>query len=284
MRLRVGAVFVAVLTVAALDAQGPTFSSRVDGVRVDVLVTQGGRPVRGLGREDFDIWDNDVRQRVDVVSTGQAPVNVVLALDLSDSVQGRRLVDLRAAGAALLDGLGHEDRAGLLTFDHEVRLRSRLTNDRSAVREALATADAAGGATALVDATFAAIAVGESDVGRSLLVVFSDGIDTSSWLAPADVIDAARRGDVVVYAVSSAASSRRFLHALTVASGGQLLTEPQTERLASTFRAILEEFRDRYLVTFTPRGVAKDGWHKLEVRVKSRWAKVQARPGYLGRS
>jgi hypothetical protein len=50
------------------------------------------------------------------------------------------------------------------------------------------------------------------------------------------------------------------------------------------FLAALEEFRHRYLVSYTPQGVAKGGWHKVEVRVKRRGATVRARPGYLGGS
>ncbi len=58
----------------------------------------------------------------------------------------------------------------------------------------------------------------------------------------------------------------------------------KTANLAATFLGILDEFRHRYLVSYTPKGVPKDGWHKLDVRVKNRRATIKARPGYLAGS
>ena len=72
-------------TFVTLDAF-QTFTSRVDAVRVDVLVTADGQPVKGLRAADFDIRDNGVRQHVDLVSFEEIPLNVVLALDMSGSV------------------------------------------------------------------------------------------------------------------------------------------------------------------------------------------------------
>ena len=70
---------------------------------------------------------------------------------------------------------------------------------------------------------------------------------------------------------------------LTVFSG-RLFEIEKTANLASTFLGILDEFRRRYLVSYTPQGVAKDGWHKLDVRIRSRKATIKARPGYLAGS
>ena len=69
---------------------------------------------------------------------------------------------------------------------------------------------------------------------------------------------------------------------MTSLTGGRLFEIEKTANLASTFLGILEEFRHRYLVSYTPKGVAKDGWHKLDVSMKKRRAVVKARPGYLG--
>ena len=82
-----------------------TFTSRIDAVRVDVLVTENGQPVQGLTPADFEILDNGVRQRVDLASFEQIPLNVVLALDMSASLQGLRLGHLQTAGKSVLDGL-----------------------------------------------------------------------------------------------------------------------------------------------------------------------------------
>jgi VWFA-related protein len=269
-----------VATAIVVRTQNATFSSRVEAVRVDVLVTDNGRPVRGLGRDDFEVRDNGVAQQIDLVSFEQIPLNVILALDMSDSVAGDRLARLRAAGGAVLAGLAREDRAALVTFSHVVELGAGLTNDVHAVRTALDRASGMGN-TALIDGTYAAMTIGESDAGRALLIVFSDGLDTSSWLSADKVIDAAKRSDVVAYAVSVRSPIKpEFLRDLTSQSGGRLFEVEKSEDLKSTFVGILDEFRHRYLVSYTPQGVARDGWHKLDVRVK-RKATVKARPGYL---
>jgi VWFA-related protein len=284
IRALIAAAVLVVCECAGGARQGASFSARVEAVRVDVLVTDNGQPVRGLGAADFELFDNGVAQRVDLVSFDEIPLNVILALDMSDSVAGARLTQLRGAGAGLLAALKKHDQAALVSFSHAVQLGSPLTSDVGAVREALAAASATG-MTALIDGTYAGIMVGESDAGRGLLIVFSDGVDTSSWLRAEAVLDAARRADVVVYAVSVTSRLKpEFLREMTSLTGGRLFEIEKTANLASTFLGILDEFRQRYLVSYTPQGVPKDGWHKLDVRVRSRRASIKARPGYLAGS
>jgi VWFA-related protein len=200
---------------------------------------------------------------------------------MSDSVSGERLDRLRVAGRAVLGGLTRNDQGALITFSHVVVLGQGLTNDVDPVRVALDLAQGSGD-TALVDGAFAAMMLGESDAGRSLLIVFSDGLDTSSWLSADAVLDSAKRSDVVVYGVATQSSVKpEFLRDLTTFTGGRLFEVEKTTNLGAIFLGVLEEFRHRYLVSYTPRGVSKDGWHKLDVRLKGRRATIKARPGYL---
>lgn len=261
--------------------QQPAFTARTELVRVDVLVTAGGKPVTGLGVDDFEVLDNGVPQAVELVSFEQLPLNVVLALDLSESVVGERLAHLTAAGHAVLDGLGPADQVALVSFSHVVRLGAALTTGRKPVQQALVDTWP-GGDTALVDATYAAMMVGESDVGRALVIVFSDGVDTASWLRPAAVLDIAKRSDVVVYGVSvRGAPASPFLRELEEQTGGRQFEVESTRDLGAAFAAILEEFRQRYVIGYTPRDVPGEGWHPLTVRLKGQRATVRARPGYL---
>jgi VWFA-related protein len=275
------AIAVLLLASGGRAQQSPAFSSKVEAVRVDVLVTDNGQPVRGLGPGDFEIVDNGVPQVVDLVSFDEVPLNVILALDMSDSVAGDRMDQLRGAGGRVLAALKKGDQAGLVAFSHAVQLGARLTGDVASVQAVLAAAQSSG-QTALIDGTYAGIMVGESDAGRALLIVFSDGVDTASWLRADAVLDTARRADVVVYGVSVVSRLKpEFLREITSLTGGRLFEIEKTTNLASTFLAILEEFRHRYLVSYTPKGVAKDGWHKLDVRVRNRRTTIKARPGYL---
>lgn len=263
------------------DQQAATFASRVEAVRVDVLVTDRNGPVLNLDPDDFEVRDNGVRQQVTLVSFEEVPLSVMLALDLSASVDGPRLAHLRKAGGALLAGLEPDDHAGLITFNHLVSRPQPPTPDVGLVRAALDRTEPSG-ATSLIDATYAGLATAGSDIRRALLVVFSDGTDTSSWLLPDQVVDAARRSSVVVYGVAAGQTRRgpRFLQDVTDVTGGSLFPVDTTENLDAVFVRLLSEFRQRYLLSYTPTGVDEPGWHDLDVRVRRRGVTVKARAGY----
>jgi VWFA-related protein len=220
-----------------------------------------------------------VLQQATLVGLERLQLNVVLVLDLSWSVRGERLEDLQRACRALLTQLRSEDRAAILGFSHAILPGSRLTQDRAQLLSKLNDAKPAGN-TALVDATFAGMIVGESEPGRVLVMVFSDGLDVSSWLSPSRVVDVALQSETVVYGVSMKGSRPAFLDQLTTQTGGRLL-DVDSRRLSATFLDVLNEFRERYLITYSPRGVAREGWHAIDVRVKGRKVTVKARPGYL---
>jgi Ca-activated chloride channel homolog len=266
-------------TSAAASQDRPVFTTRIEAVRVDVLALRDNRPFLGLTATDFELRDNGVEQQIELVSLEKLPLNVVLAFDLSDSVKGARLDHLRTASGALLDALEPGDRAGLLTFSHAVTLRCPLRVTFGCVREELAKAEA-DGRTSLVDGSYAGLVAAESDTGRSLLMVFGDRIDTASWLQPKAVIDAARRSEVVVYGAAAERNQSPFLRDLTELTGGRLLDSDEGD-LRAPFLRILEEFRQRYVLTYSPRGVASGGFHKLDVRVKRRGVSVRAREGYM---
>jgi hypothetical protein len=118
----------------------------VEAVRVDALVTErdGGPAIVGVGPSDFEVFDNGVLQQVDLVSFDQVPLNVILTLDMSDSVAGDRLDHLRGAGPALLAALKKDDQAALVTFSHRVALGAGLTTDVAPVRRAIDKAAGSG--------------------------------------------------------------------------------------------------------------------------------------------
>jgi Ca-activated chloride channel family protein len=281
MRLLPIVSFVLALSGIAVVAQVATFSTRLEVVRVDALVTANGRVVTGLRPDDFEILDNGVAQQVDLASFEELPLNVTLALDISESVEGERLEHLRLASHALLDSLTPADQAGLVAFSHAVVRPQATTGDLRALQSAL-DAVTPRGDTSLVDGVYAALTLGGGGDRRSLLVIFTDGADTSSFLSPERVLESARRSDVTVYAVPVRGAARpRFLEALSELTGGDLVEIVSTRDLTGTFAAILADFRQRYLLSYTPRGVAGAGWHRLEVRVKGRRATVRARAGYM---
>ena len=282
-----------VTATATVDAQ--RFTSRAVGVRVDALVTNGGQLVRGLSARDFDVRDEGVPQTVSQVELEQIPLNLILVFDTSGSVAGDRMRALLEAGKALLDGLRDQDRVALVSFSTRVRLLTPLTSNRQQIRAAFDTLEAHD-ATSLRDAAFAGLALRESDPGRTLLLIFSDGDDTSSWLTTPKVIETAKRTDAVVYAVvvpfqrafwtpqgrviDTVKEAGRFLDSLTEETGGRVLFASSNSDLRATFTKTLAEFHDRYVLSYTPTGVSATGWHRLEVKLKGKSGKVTARRGY----
>jgi VWFA-related protein len=311
------------LLLAAQQAQAPVFGTRVESVVVDAYVSENGQPLPGLRAESFEVKDDGVVQKVELVAQEDAPLQAILALDVSGSVAGPKLVALKAAAASFLDGLRSQDLPTLLTFSHEMRATSGLPGDPSPVRTALSAAQA-GGATALHDALYAALQLADPRHGRPVILVFTDGADSMSWLDAKQVVAAARESDAVVYAVDAETSQKRlgglstevysqraasgslqtnadkmgaptkisasvnsahseFLRALADETGGQVWRTDQGMSLAEGFLRALDQVKTRYVLRYEPLARA-DGFHKLEVRLRGRKGDVRARRGYVYRS
>jgi len=300
-------IITAGIVLISLTTSQQTFRVSVDAVRVDVLVTDGNRPVGGLQPIDFELRDSGVVQRLESVSFEEVPLSVMLALDASSSVRGKPLEDLKQAALAIAGLLRPDDRAALLRFSEEIDLPSRWTADHQELARAIERTQASGG-TALHDAAYAALTLRDPQAGRLLVLMFSDGDDTASWLSGRSVIDAARRSDAVVYSVGLRPApvrklgylvdfrsglqpevprvvppelTKSFLTALAEETGGKYFNTERSDRLRETFVQIVTEFRSRYLLTYIPTGVQAGGWHPIDVKLKIKKGTTTARRGYL---
>jgi VWFA-related protein len=303
MRVWLSAAGIAVLSVTVCGQ----FRSSAELVSVDVLATDGRTPITGLEAEDFELTDNGVPQTVEQIYLEQLPLNVFMVLDSSGSVRGERLRALKAGALTVIDRLRPRDRAALVSFSHRLDLRAPLTADTATLRQAVEALDATG-STALRDAAFAALALRGADARRTLVLVFSDGLDTASLLTEDRVLEIARRSDATVYAIgikeevvrsrSSSGQSllrqrsgvalgnetptdHRFLERLSRETAGRLLYAEQNRDIERTFARVLDEFNSRYVLGYAPHGVAGRGWHRLEVRLKRKGGTVLARRGYF---
>lgn len=311
MRIRACATAAAVALLTASSA-AQNFKSGVDVVRVDALVTDDNRPLMNLKARDFDLRDNGVPQSVTDASLESLPLSLVFVLDTSGSVAGRKMQNLEAAVDGIVQALHREDRAGLVTFSHRVWERVPIGADFSALQTVIRSVEASGG-TSLHDAVYAGLALSAGHDTRPLVIVFSDGLDNASWLTAEAVERTARRSGAVVYGVAVAARMRldqkrldpimiqpgernaeivlnghpeylpgqtAFLDTIASTTGGRVLRADTTENLPKAFDEILREFRTRYVLSYSPRGVDAAGWHTIDLRVKGRRAEVKARRGY----
>jgi len=306
----------AVLALAQVSA--PTFSAAVSSVHVDVFVDDEAGPVAGLSAADFTLTDDGVPQKVRLVAIDSVPLTALFVFDTSSSVAGEKLQNLRGAARGLLAGLRHGDRAALLTFGHEVRLRALPTDDFSAVARALENVQAAG-STALYDALYAASLLAP-ERGRSSIVLFSDGADNMSVLTLPALLRALERCDVVVQVVAIGGGSggvragetspfasvtsdpnqlerQRLLgdraravapgdrlqipQRIAEATGGRLWRAPTADGLARAFSEIARTQRSRYILAFEPVSAPPGSRHVLSVAVRRSGVEVRHRRIYF---
>jgi len=274
------------LAAAGALAGQARFRSGVDLVRVDLLVVRDGRPVPGLTAANFEVLDNGVRQDIDGLSFEEVPIDVLLVLDNSRSVAGEKIGHLVEAGHAFVDGLGPGDRAGLVGFSNLVHLQAEPTDRLALVHDAL-SAVRPSGSTSLLDALYAALVLPGRPDARRLILLFSDGLDNTSWLTAADVTQVALESDTVIYTVGlsrrvgpSAPPNNALLRSLAEGTGGRLFHADSSRGLRELFVQIVREMKGRYLLTYYPRGVSREGWHTLQVKLKIARGDLIARHGY----
>lgn len=297
----------ALLAAALLGALAPAapqiFRSSADAVRVDVLVSDGRVPIGGLTTANFELLDNGVRQTIQDLQIAEVPFSMMMALDVSSSMAGGPLDHLKDGANAALEALHPEDRAAVLAFSEAVTPATAWTSSHKMLLPTIAGLKA-NGSTSLFDAIVSAIVQRDPEPGRrNLLIIFSDGRDTASWLPDFAALDLVTRTDIVVYGVTltntarvpppnldyrsgirlsreqAIYSSTDFLGELAERSGGDRMSS-SLPGLRRTFAKIVNDFRSRYVLTYMPNGVAATGWHRLEVRLVGRKGNVTARRGY----
>ncbi len=292
-----------------IQPQTPLFRTTTEIVQVDVYVGRDGRAVLGLGASDFELFEDGERQELDLVDAQNIPVHIALVLDTSGSVAGIRLSHLREAAIQLLDDLDDEDEAALISFSHHLKRDAELMRDKDQVRDAIEAVEAYG-ATAWHDALFVGLKTVENVEHRPMVLLFTDGIDTYSWLREEQMLPLVEQSQAVIYAIgrkerlpkfgrgtlrhSALARDRarraardanaertRLLRKLTETSGGRFIETDTTENLGPIFSTILAEIKTRYLLSYRPREPIHEGWHTLSVKVNVRGVEVHARRGYF---
>ena len=197
------------------------------------------------------------------------------------------------------------DRFAIVAFADQI---ARIAKPGASVADATTALDTirAGGGTALIDGLYAGILQSDQGPGPKLLVLMTDGRNNSSWLSGTAVIDTARRHETVIYPVAVGGGrlgvtplvsaqglvpieERRksdndhlaLLQVIAEQTGGRQINAQWNDTLGTVFQQILREYRQRYILAFTPEGVKTgDGWHELEVKVKRGGALVRARKRY----
>ena len=244
-RLSIAALVIA--AVASLTAQQPTFRAAVDVVRIDASVMDGRSAVGGLTKDHFAITDNGVSQTIDSISLDRVPLNLTLVLDTSESLFGAPFTALIAATRRLVDTLRPDEAATLITFSDQVRLAVPAMRDRAPLLAALNGLTAAG-ATSMNDAIVLSLLhrPPATPDTRPVMLLFSDGRDTASWLMSAQAQLAVRRSGMLVHVVElrTEAGATNFARELARAGGGRAWS--------ATSAGALRELLARSSMSFAP--------------------------------
>ena len=269
-----------------LVAQQPTFSSRVTQVEVYATVTdQNGRAVKGLSQGDFTVLEDGVPQKITTFIGGEFPASVALAIDRSFSMAGAPLTVARTAGRVFVANLKPDDRVMLISISGEVEVLAPLSTDRGPALKALEALDP-WSTTSLNDALIRSLDLLEGETGRRAIVVLSDGVDRYSTAREADVLQRARRSDVMIYPIAIGKTRPGMFAELAALTGGRSFHLRDPKALQPTLQAIAEDLRSQYLIGYEPAVPprnAEDDWRSIEVKVSRQGATVRSRSGYSTR-
>lgn len=299
---------VAWLVAPAGRAQQPVFRSAGDTVRLFVTVTdRDGRLVTSLTQADFEVRDNGRPQPIVIFDNRPQPIQIIVMLDVSGSMQGN-LELLRASATRLFTSLLPGDRARVGTFGADITISQAFTNDAAALGAALPTEIDPEAPTPLWRAIDRAMAEFDdaSDMRRVVLVL-SDGRDGASLgfggrrVSQVQVIDEARQRDVMVYAIGmrsrgtapmmgvgpGALSSMLAadmpdpgLARVAQETGGGYVELRPADDLGEAFARVADELHRQYLLGYDVPD--RDGKvHKIDVRVATRGLTPRARRDYV---
>jgi VWFA-related protein len=253
-------------------------------VLVPVIVTHGGQFVKGLKAQDFEIIEDGVKQTIGSIGSEDTPLDLVLAIDVSGSME-HALENVKAAVKQLLSKLRPGDGATVIGFNDTMFLATEKEKDQKAREEAVDLLAPWGG-TALYDATVSAIDLVSRDWGRKGIVIFSDGDDRNSITSREAATARVQAGNAMLYTIgfgggSTVPTLKLKLEQYARDTGGRAFFPQRTEDLNRIFDDIVEELANQYVLSYSPTNQKQDnGWRKISVKVKNGKYDVRARDGY----
>ena len=293
----------AICSIGLIVAVGPQllaqaiYRARTESVAISASVKRGNAVAANLTANDFRLTDNGVAQTIDAVTIESVPLDVTLFMDTSGSTAGA-LDRMKRNVASIAGMLRPDDRFRLLTIGLSVETPvpwqpagNKISLDMKAVP----------GISLVYDALFVALAHTPAAGRRHLIVAMTDGRDCGSLLDGGRVLDASGRSEAVlhwIYVSSGAdfdqqsigawctptdAGEVDFVGQSAARTGGDAHRSRFGDPAVRTFAQILDEFRQSYVLRYSPHGVQGAGWHTVTVQVPAQPAlTIKSRSGYFG--
>jgi Ca-activated chloride channel homolog len=285
-----------------IDAQHAAFRSGIDLVPLTVTVTDpAGKYVAGLTGGDFAVYEDGVPQPLSFFASDHVPLDVAFVLDTSSSIRPELPLVQRAA-RGLVRRLGDTDRAAVVDVKNSARIPQPLTTQLDRVELAIRSLSSSG-TTALYDGLYVVLKEFDAErrrnhsVRRQVLVLLSDGFDTTSRLAFDDVMELTRRTGVIVYVIllkcddviwprarldGSAQQAEHAMRRLANEAGGRMFQPASARDLPGIYDAIAHELSNQYELGYIPVKSGRDGaFRRVTVRVPPQAnASARTRSGY----
>jgi len=299
IRRAVGFLVAALFMAAPVQPQDGVIRVNVRLVRMLVTVKDAnGQLIGSLNKGDFTLFDNGVKQDIAVFDRQtEQPLSVAVLVDTSASTGIELHYELDSVSKFLKALLGEgnpDDTVALYSFNWQVNLLSSYTRRFARVDQQLKQLKSEGG-TSLYDAIYLASRELENRDGRHVMVIVTDGGDTTSVKDFHQALEAAQLADALLYPVlvvpitndaGRNVGGENALTTLAAGTGGRVFLPTLGAELDRAFSDILRELRTQYLIGFYPKDVplTKDRFHALKVGVQGRNLRVITRSGYYGES
>ena len=278
-------------TAAAVAIGQERFRGGVDLVSLNITVTEGSKYVTDLQQQDFEIFEDGVRQEPTFFSKSQEPIALAILLDTSASMEGK-IDTAQEAAIGFARRMRPRDVMEVIEFDGQVSILQSFTSDVAALERAIRQARVHG-STSLYNAIYVSLkdlkkarARGTEDIRREAIVVLSDGDDTSSLVAYDEVLDLAKRSETAIYAIGlrqQDGPKREFkeaefvLRQLSQETGGRVFYPNSVTELPKIYEQIAQELSSQYAVGYISKNTTRNGaWRRINVRV--------TRPGFVART
>ena len=274
-----------------------------DSVRISVDVAlvvlhatvtdREGGLIHNLGEQDFEVYEDRVRQRIKLFKNEDIPVTVGLVVDHSSTMRPK-LAEVSAAARTFVRSSNPEDEMFVVNFNERVSLglpgTTRFTN-RIAELETAITRAPAGGETALYDAIARALEeLQAARRDRKVLIVVSDGGDNASACSFTQVMKLAGQSSAVIYTVGifdeeDPDRNPAVLRRLAQATGGEAFLPKQLSEVVAICERIARDIRHQYTIGYVPSNPTRDGSYRA-IRVLARGKEhdklsVRTRTGYI---
>jgi Ca-activated chloride channel homolog len=275
--------------------EAPSFSIRVNLVRLLVTVRdKSGALLTNLNEGDFRVFDSDVPQHIAVFERNTSlPLSVAIMIDTSGSTQielHNEVDSVLRFVPTLLNAGNPEDTFALFSFNWRTNMEVDFSRNQHRAERAMRALRGDGG-TSLYDAIYLASDSLADREGRHVMVVVTDGGDTTSYKRYEDALKAAQRADVVMYPIivvpiaNEAGRNTGGEHALATlaeSTGGRIFYASRFEQLDAAFADILRALRTQYLLGYYPKSVREEPnlFHPVKVETRDPWVKITVRSGY----